>query len=266
MKNLQAHWRPMAVLFVAVVLAGTFLLRFGTERTALALVADPPYVAMTPVERDGVLTLLEEMDLDREALIALNPTAVQAESILATVRTWHENQQATLSTLRDTVATKVSVVRQWEAAIEMGPAQSGQDGALATARQELTDAHAAYASAVQGCQTSVRALLSDSQDASHAAIQDGLGTEEPVAMLSLTDTQRLDLGRAERCYRWQHAAARTTQQRQTAVNARASALGTILTDDQDNVMSAYDGYVEAASANVADAFDLVLVLGNGAGA
>ncbi len=101
-------------------------------------------------------------------------------------------------------------------------------------------------------------LLSDSQQTTWTAIQSGWGQSMPLRMLSLTDQQRIDLSRAQRHYRYRHAAASTDEERSTAVTTRESDLSQILTVDQQAVLSAYDGYYGNASQAVATAFETVL--------
>ena len=162
-----------------------------------------------------------------------------------------------------TIDEKVLAVRQIERAIRMGPRELGQDEALAIARQDLGQARTAYATVLEPLEGSTNTLLSDSQQAAWAAIQSGHGQSMPIRMLALSDEQRLDVGRAWRHYRWQQGAASTAEQRAAAVNAWETALGQILSVDQENVVNAYHGYYADASGAVAGAFDTVLAVDQG---
>ena len=258
MRNLKKHWRPMALVVTLLILAGSFWLSNGESKMVLAQAGGGEGYAPTDrAERQAVRGLLDELGLDRDALIALNLSGPQAESILATARTWRGDNAATRQTLRGAITAKVGEIRGIRRAIRMGPAQAGREEALNTALQELADARAAYKTACQPLEENVNALLSVSQRAAWTAIRKGCGQSMPLRMLDLTPDQRRTLSRAERHYKWRHAAAGTGPERQAAIAARHTAWEQTLTQGQQQMIDAYHGYLETASENVSEALGTV---------
>lgn len=253
----------MVTVFAVVVAAGgTLWWRSAAEGTAL--VQDPAeFEALSEFERDAIDELLAQSDLGREVLIALNPSSGQAESIVAAVRTWREDNASTLAARKATLDAKVCAVRKIEKAIRMGPADSSRNQQLSIARQELATAKAARATTLASLESSVENLLSESQRATWSAIQSGWGRKMPLRMLDLTDSQRLVVSKARRTWKRQRAAASTPQERASAHTTWESALNRILTTDQKTVKEAYyDNYATASSA-VADAYETVLAVSDG---
>ena len=263
MKNMQRHWRLMTVMVVAAGISLTAWWRHGGAEGAAAMLQNPPYESVTEVQRDAVLSLMADVALDRDSLVALNMTSVQAESVLDTARTWRETNGATIDTLLDTVDQKALAVRGLLRQIRTGPFEQGKDQELSLARQELATARAAYGSALAPLVVSVDADLSPSQESTRDAIETGHGRRMPIRMLDLTDTQRVDLGKAWRDYRRTHAAARTAQARSDSVAAYVARLAAILPQDRRNVMDGYNAYFASSSVIVKDAMDLVLPVGQG---
>lgn len=257
MKALKRNWHAMVAVFGILVLAGTFW--WGSGNAAVVL-AGPPYEDMAEVERDAVLTLLDDAGLDREALVALNLTEAQAESLLDAARTWRADNAATLVSLQSTIDESVVALRQIRMDIAMGPAQEGHAALLGTAIQDLVSARAAFASALSPLDVSVDAVLSDSQDSAWAALRDGYGQRTSIRLLSLSDQQRGDMTGAWQQYRREYAGAATAAERATAVSTWESASDDILTIDQETIVDSYASNFEAASEAVADAFDTVLPL------
>lgn len=241
----------------ALVVGGTVWWRSNGHSIALA--QEPPQL-LTQLERDAVVTLLKDISLDRDALIALNADSEQAASILSTARTWRETNASTLVTLKNTIDQKVVAVRKLEKAERMGPADPGRAAALALAREQLGTARASHRSALSPLESSVNTLLSESQRTTWNAIRHGHGRKMPIRMLALTDTQRLAVSRAHRTYERQRRAATTDQERSTAVSTWESALKQILTQDQENVMDAYYSNYGTASGAAAEAWDSVLAV------
>jgi hypothetical protein len=84
------------------------------------------------------VNLLAEFTLDRDAMIALNLSASQAESVLATVRQWREtNEAAQNKVLPNTLHQKIGAVRRLEKAIRMGPSDAELAPALAVLSAEI---------------------------------------------------------------------------------------------------------------------------------
>lgn len=262
MRRLRQHWRIMAAVCLVLAVGGSLWWRSVPFGTALA--EDPPgYDPISEYQRDAVMTLLGDVGLDRDALIALNPSSSQAESVLSTIRTWQENNQTTLANLKTTRDRKVTALRQIEKAIRTGPADPSHESQLALARQDLATAKAAYRSALGSLENSVLSLLSDSQKATWTAIKSGHGQTMPIRMLALSDAQRLAVSKAYRDYRRKRAAAATAEQRQAAQTTWESALDQILTTDQKNVVAAYYSNYATASGAAANAFDTVLAVEGG---
>ncbi|UCE61736.1 MAG: hypothetical protein JSU63_08300 [Phycisphaerales bacterium] len=257
MKSLKRHWRGMFVVCAVPMLCGIAWWHGGSERTALA---DEPYDPLTRVQRSGIINVLEEISLDRDALIALNLSAEQAESVMDTVRSWYLTNAATLATLQEDLAEAKHDVLMAKKVIAKGPANPANDAALAVARDDRADAKAAYASAFSSLKSSINSELTESQRTTWTAIQSGWGQNMPLRMLSLSDEQRIAISKAERGYRWRQAAAESDSDRANAVSARETAWTQILTETQRSVIDAYRSYYATSSAHVATAFDTVLAV------
>ncbi len=278
MKHLQRHWRFGMVLVLVGGAASTWWWQSARANMAMMLVQEEP--GFTPLDRvthDKIRGILETIGLDRDAMIALNPTATQAEGVLSTVRTWQSSNQATLASLKNTIHEKVHAVRVLEKAIHekvhavhvlekairtgtAGP--TGQDR-LALAVTDRTDAHTAYDNALAPLRTSINILLSNSQQATWAAIQTGHGQQMPIRMLALTDSQRISVSKATRTFQRRRAGAANANDRGTAATSFSSDLDSILTTGQKTVVSAYNSNYNTASANVATAIDTVMAVEEG---
>lgn len=264
MKHLNRHWRFGMVFLLVVTAAGTWWWQSARANMAMMFVQEEP--GFTPLDRvthDKIRGILEKIGLDRDAMIALNPTATQAEDILSTVRTWQATNEATLASLKNTIHEKVHAVRVLEKAIRTGTAgPTGQDR-LALAVTDRTDAHTAYNNVLAPLRTSINNLLSNSQQATWAAIQTGHGQQMPIRMLALTDSQRISVSKATRTFQRRRAGAANANDRGTAATSFNSDLDSILTTDQKTVVSAYNSNYNTASANVARAIDTVMEVEEG---
>lgn len=258
MAILQRHWRLATALSIFVVLAATWGVVSLRNQTVLAGPEEP--VPLTEMSADAIRLLLEDVALDREALIGLNVTSQQAESVLTTVRDWYQRNAAQLASLQADIADAAAALQTIEQAIAMGPAQEGQQQDLANARATLHEAHQDYASALSPLRGDVAEVLSKSQNQTWAAIEASYGSNMPLRLIALSSQQRLDLGRAQRHYQWQLAAATTPQDRSAAVAAWQSALNSILSSEQGQVLDAFHKYQAASSQAVSAAFDSVLAV------
>ncbi len=259
MKHLQRHWRMVSVCLCVTLLGGGLLWWMVRDSsTALAYQDQPGYEPLDVVQRDAVLALFDDVALDRDALIALNVSANQAEILVAAARSWQETNATAVAEDQAAIDEARTAVRQVRLAIAMGPYDEANDAALAVARQQLATAEAAYATLLGGLKTSLAADCSESQDAAWSAIEDGLGSSMPIRMLALSDQQRLDLSGARRRYRLQYASAGTAAQRSQAAAAWEQALGQILTQDQQTIMDSHNSYYADSSAAVALALETVL--------
>lgn len=256
MKNLRQHWRALTCVLAALVLVGAFWMRSGVSRSVAAQA--PMYTAVTAAERQAVLHLMAEIDLDRDALIALNLTAADAESLVSTVRTWRENNIAAMSGKMNTVHEKAAAVRDLELATQKGPFDESRAAALAVAHQELADARTAYRTALTPLESQVNGVLSAAGQATWSAVKGGFDHAMPLRILSLSADQKKTLARAERHYRLRMASARTEQERASAISARQAVREQTLTVDQLQKISDYQSSLADASRAVVDALDVVL--------
>lgn len=262
MKTIRKHWQVAAITALFIVITGSLLVRNAGTATAMMLQA-PPYTDLSEQEHDAIMKLLSDLSLSSPALIALNVDAQQAENVISTVRTWYENNTNTLGTKQADIDDARATVRSLRKSIVMGPFQEGQDGQLATAVSDLRTAEAAYDTALNPLRTSVDQELSQSQRDTWDIIESGYGQDMPLAMLSLTDQQRLDVNQAWRVYRSQLAAAESAEDRAAAVSTWEAALANILTDTQETIVSSYESNYATASDNVVAAIELVLPVDTG---
>jgi len=250
MKTIRQHWIMTSSLAALLMLAAGF---WWYQTGASTVSAFPPENPLSAVQRSAIETVLCDMALDREALISLNPSSEQAESILSTVREWYLSNASTLATLKAAIDSRVHDVRQVEQSIALGPYNAEHAQTLATARQDLASAQASYRNALSSLIEDVNEVLSVSQRTTWAAIPAGFGQEMPLRMLSLSDQQRMSLSAARRRLERQRAAAGDSSEREAAHSAWQTALGQILTQDQQNVLSAYASNYATASGAVAAA-------------
>ncbi len=259
MKHLQRQWRMVSVCFCVTLLGGGFLWWMARDSsTALAYQNPPDHAPVDVVQHDAVLALLDDVALDRDALIALNVSTNQAMALIAGARSWQETNAAAVAEDQTAIDEARTAVRQARLAIAMGPYAEVNGAALTAALQQLASAEAAYATLMGGLKTSLAADCSESQAAAWDAIENGLGSAMPIRMLALSDGQRLDLSGARRRYRLQYASAGTTAERSQAVAAWEQAQGQVLTQDQQTVMDSHNSYYADSSAAVALALDTVL--------
>ncbi|MEK6674486.1 MAG: hypothetical protein AABZ47_02400 [Planctomycetota bacterium] len=262
MKTLRKHWGKMVAAFLLLALGGTVLWHETRPGTGGSVAfADPPYTPLTRVDRDAIVRLMEDISLDRDALIALNPNSTQAESIVSTIRTWRTNNAAAVTTHQRNIAAKIAAVEDLKRQIAVGPAQAGQDASLAQAVSDLMSAKATYRNALSSLESSVSDLLSTSQRTSWTAIRSVFGQTMPMRLVSLSDQQRVDLSRAHRRYQLRMAAASNDEDRSTAVSTWDTDRNQILTNEQQTVWNTYSSTYGSASSAVAGAINTVLSAG-----
>jgi len=259
MRHLKRQWKTVGVVFVLTVTGGALWWGGGGSVVATAEGGgEGEYDPVSGTLRAAIVQVLEELDLDRAALAALNVNATQAEQLVADVRAWVEDNRATLAAADQEIAARVPAVRTLEQAMRTGPAEDGHEAALAAARRALSAARGDRRTALDAVQTLVAQRLSVSQRDNWAAIQSGYGSRMPIRMLALTGTQRHDYGQARRWFRLQLAGAQTEQERETAQAAWEEARGDILTDENLEMIATWEQYVSDSSEAVAEAFDTVL--------
>lgn len=266
MKHIKARWRLGFGLSLVVLVASGWWWQSARANMMLMMFAQEPpegYTPLDPITHDKVRNILEDVSLDRDAMVALNPSNAQAEQLLLTVRDWQSTNQATLATLRNNIHSKVHAVRVLEKAIRVGTAGPTGREQLALAIADRTAARTAYTDALAPLKATINVALSASQQATWTAIQTGHGQQMPIRMLALTDEQRMAVSRAKRAFDRRRAGASDASGRSTAVTAWNSGLDLILTTDQKNVMAAYYQNYNGASANVASAIETVLAVETG---
>jgi len=259
-EKIQNHWRSVVGTVLVLALASILVWQSAVGGVALADDEDPPYEPLSKVRRDAILSVLDNIGLDRDALTGLNLSGEQAVELLGDVRTWQGEQAGTLASLQATIDQKVTAVRQARLAIAMGPAQEGQDEVLAAALEDLSDARASYASAFSSLRSTINISLSPSQDTAWAAMNAGRGQNLPFRIVAQTHQQRLDLNQAWRHYRLRQAAASTADERQAAISAWQTALGRIFTVDQAEILDAFYTHYASAAGAVTSAYESVLAV------
>ena len=258
MRALRNHWLGLSFGLVAVVVGSLGVWHVLVAPRATAMMAEPTYTPLSKVRHDAIRNVLADASLDAEALIALNLSSSQAESLVSAVRTWYESNESTLNAELADIAAKTQALRDKEQTIRMGPYSAENETARATAVSDLAAARTAYRTTLQGLDTGVNNILSESQRSTWAAIKTGWGQKMPVRMLSLTDAQRISVSDIEHRYERQVAAANSQAERDTAASARQTALSSVLTQEQLTVMSSYPSYYASSSSAVNSALAEVL--------
>lgn len=262
MAYLKRQWKPLTVATVLLVaLAGAWLYRSSASGAA-AVPAKPLFVQSysppTDVERSQVETLLENLSLDRDALIALNLSDEQAEDVLDAVRTFNANTRETLDARLAALAAAREDLWALQKAVRNGTAGEDPQGQFADAVADVASAQAEYNGTLDSLRTTVNSELSQSQQAAWTSIQSGWGQSMPLRMLALDGEQRSDLAAAQARFEHALAQAENDEERSTAVTAWEEALEERLTQDQKTVCTSYIENYVAASQHVAAAFETVM--------
>lgn len=82
----------------------------------------PAVETVTAAECDAFGDLLAAVDLDRDALVALNMCATQAEVVLTALRNWHATAQHEVTACQARVAARFATIRQLERNVRAGRA------------------------------------------------------------------------------------------------------------------------------------------------
>lgn len=254
MAHIRKHWQGSSLTVLIFSLLGIVWWKAGTSPTASA----DPVVPMTDAQRNFVERVLAEVSLDRDALVALNPTQPSAESWLGTVKTWALANQSTIATLSATVDEKTHAVYQIEKAIAIGPYNESHASQLTGARSDLASAKTSYRNGFGSLETSVSQALSAEQRATWTAIKTGHGQDMPYRMLTLSDEQRVSLGDAIRRYKARRAGAPDEAELNAATTEWNNALGQILSAEQLTAITSYQSFLHAAANNVANAWNQTL--------
>lgn len=224
---------------------------------------NPPAVeTVTAAECDALWGLLAAVDLDRDALVALNMNPTQAEDVLTALRDWYATARHDVAAGQATVAARLATVRQLERDVRAGRAENAS---LASARQSLATAQTALNGELDGLRTAIAAELSDSQRSTWKVIRTGWGDAMPMRMVALTSDQKQAYGRALRQHRLAMTAATTADERAAAETAWQTAQAAILTQDNLQVMTAYNDYAAGAANALAQAIDIVMPLAGDVG-
>ena len=264
MKHIKKNWQVVVVSFVLVFVAGSMWWHVSTNSTAIAQVQEPSeYPSVTPYEKEAVFNTLDQIHLDREALIALNVNDTQAENILSTTRTWLATNQTNLSVAKTAIDEKAAEVRYWLKAIRTNSDAANASLRLAQAKTELNAAKAAYEGQLSPLRSMMTAQMSETQIATWAAIENGWDKGMPLRMLNLTTQQKQALGKIMRHDRLLYAQAvgagsQTELMAQAQSAATVDPLASILGDNNQQIMNAYAEYAEQAAEALANAEETVL--------
>jgi len=258
MAVIKRNWKPLSLLAVVLAVVVLIVVQQGRRTEALMLQGGPQYTVPGEVERGQVDRLLAELVLDRDALIALNPSARQAEDLLAAVRTWNEQNRAARQPLADALAQKRVALRELRLSVRRGQAGENFKQELATAIGEVDTALGSYRAGTDSLRTQINTLLSPTQRATWQVIACGYGEKMSLRMLDLGGSQRLSVSTAQRKLESALGESENGDQRAAAIAQWQSDLDTILTQDQKTVVTAYQGYFVSASNTVTTVFDAVL--------
>lgn len=262
MKHLKRHWGITTMLAVCFVGGGALWWGRDAGRAAVAQ-APGVYASLSETQRDAIRDVMEELSLDRDALVALNPSEELAESLVSTARTFCIDNAAALATRKGTIHQRVSAIRTLERDIRMGTAVQGADAALMQARLDLKTARDGYRGDLAALESGIGQLLSTRQQATLAAVRNGHGQTMPIRSLDLDDAQRRATSRAKRTFDRLRAGASSDEERAAAVAGWEFDLAGILTADQQAAMDNYVTNYNTASANVGSALGTVLPIDQG---
>lgn len=262
MAYLKRQWKPLTIVTVLLVaLAGAWLYRSSASGAA-AVPAKPLFVQSysppTDVERSQVETLLENLSLDRDALVALNLSDEQAEDVLAAVRTFNTNTRETLDARLAALAATREDLWALQKALRNGTAGEDPQGQFTDAVADVAAARSVYNSTLDSLRTTIHSELSQSQQAAWTSIQSGWGPSMPLRMLTLDGEQRSDLAAAQARFEHALAEAEDDEERSAAVTAWDEALDGCLTQDQKTVCTSSIETYATASQHVTAAFETVL--------
>ena len=256
MAHVKRNWKlfTLAFIFAATSVGVWWSIEPGSAASAQS---SPPkgVVAVNTAQRDMLLNVLRNIGLDREAMVALNVSSTQAVDLIAAAQTWMTTNTTEVATRRRAVAQKRAVVKRLKAAIRAGTAPDDAEALLATALGELRTAQATYQQGFTGLRTALAAELSESQRDTWRKVEGGWGRAMPMAMVDLTNNQRMAYGKALRHYRLASAAADTVAEQRAADTAWETAVGRILTEDNIQVIETYHAYANQARENVNDALN-----------
>jgi len=217
--------------------------------------AEPQPSPVTTAEAAALWGLLADVQLDREALVALNVSEAQAEALLTALRGWHDQNLSEAASAQTAVRTARAEVRRLQREVRMGTAEPQ---ALTTAQAAVTAANQGYAGALTGLRTALSAELTESQRTTWAAIAHGWSSAMPLGMLPLTTQQRQDYATALRRYELATAAAESSEAQAALQTAWQQTVAGILTQDNQQAIDAYHEYAAAAAAAVTAAEQAVM--------
>lgn len=262
MSALKRNGKALVMVAVATVFATGSWWYLAPIAQNVGQVNPPAATPVTAAEHAALWDLLDAVDLDRDALVALNLNAAQAEGVFTALRTWYDTSRDSVEHRQAMVTKQLAAVRQLERDVRAGTAEPE---ALTSARQALTAARAATNDQLDGLRTALASELSDSQRATWNTIHSGWGQAMPLRMVALTATQKQAYSRALRQHRRAMAAATTDDERAAAETAWQAAQQSILTQDNLQVISAYDDYASTAADALAQAENDVMPLAGDVG-
>ena len=147
---------------------------------------DPIYTPLDAVTIAWIDVLRDDVGLDNDVLACVNLTSEQLTAVLPGVRSWFETHGADWWTVRTTVTQQRARVRHLEAACVY---DSGDGGALTTARQELDQLETVLDTQFGGLRTTVATMLSAEQITLWERMRDHVQVSMPYRILDLGTAQ-----------------------------------------------------------------------------
>lgn len=255
---MNAMTRPVALPEMRVSSTSLVtIVTLGLFATCAVAQQPPNYSNVEEPVRNAILDLLNRIGLDHEALVALNLSAAQAESIVGQARSWYETHGANWTAA---VASHAVARNDWmDARLAK---DRGEEVDIESAMSNLANADAQLATLLQSVRSSIEVHLSSSQLTLWTLLQTNSGTPMPFRILSLSVDQQRDIRSHRQLFLSSVAVAADDNAHVQAESNWNSALSTILSDDEESMVAAYTGYRDASGANVKNAIDLVLPLAN----
>jgi hypothetical protein len=251
---------PGITVFVCLSLTAALVAWLAWPSPAPAW-AGSGYTALDAVTADRIAVLRQDVGLDDDALACADLSAAQLEGTLAALRTWYAAEQADWLAASAAVADRRAVIRRLESAIANGQAEAS---ALNAARQELTQAQAAYETLLAGLRTAATAGLSDSQRTVLNQMRTHRAVCMPFRILDISAEQQAGLARVLADYHQRLALVRNASAQAALAAEHAQAVADAIGADNVTLLAALAAYRGAAAERVVAALHLVLPVENGA--
>jgi hypothetical protein len=247
----NAGWLSAAVLVLCAAVAGWWLL---TPRPAPAMVQEG-YTPLDAVAAGHIDALRRENGLDDDTLAALDATAAQLESVLAESRDWYDGNKTDLLTHWSGLADQRALIRRYQSEVAMGTDRASE---LASARQQLAQLEASYATFVAGLRQAAWVDLSDSQETLAEHMRARRDVPMPFRVLELSAAQDAGWQRARTRYLQRLAVTREAADRATIRAQYAQELETAIGSANLQNLASLRSYLGPASQRVVAAVQTVL--------